>query len=89
MVDGKINHDALKGSQYSENVYSMDFDFDKKADIKKSISVSFAYPKEYSDPRTGYDPMFGFDDKVSVAGEACMRAERIAEDHRRCLSEEH
>lgn len=80
MVDGKINHDAIPGKKYSENIYSMDFDFDKKADVKKTATVSFAYPKEYKDPNNGYNALYGFDDKVNVAGESCMLAEKIADE---------
>lgn len=79
LVNEKINHDGIPGKKYTSNVYSMDYDFDKKKDIQKSVTINFAYPNAYSDPKTGYDPLFGFDEKSSVPGEACMLAEKISD----------
>lgn len=81
LENGQINHDKIPGKMYSENIYSMDYEFDKKADIKKSVTLTFGYSKAYSDPRNGYKPLFGFEDRASkVPGEACMLAEKIADE---------
>lgn len=79
--DGTINHDAIPGKMYSENVYSMDYEFDKKTDVKKSVTVSFGYPVSYDDPKNGYKALYGFEPRMTNApGEACIRAEKIAEE---------
>ncbi|AUO00098.1 hypothetical protein DOM21_00230 [Bacteriovorax stolpii] len=82
LVDGQLKHDDIPGKLYSENIYSMDYEFDKKADVKKSVTLTFGYPKAYNDPRNGYKPLFGIEDRVkgSVPGESCMLAEKIADD---------
>ncbi len=76
VVNGKLNHDIVPGKMYSETIYSMDYDFDPKVDYAKSVKLSFGYPSEY-DNKNGYDPLYGFDKKATVAGDACMRAETI------------
>jgi hypothetical protein len=80
LVGGKINHDKISGDKYTSSAYLMDYDFDKKKDQQKSISLSFAYPREYEDKKIGYDALYKFDDSVSVPGEACMRAETIGKE---------
>ncbi|MBY0414937.1 MAG: hypothetical protein K2Q18_12270, partial [Bdellovibrionales bacterium] len=80
LVDGKIDHDKVPGKYYTESKFSMDYEFDKKKDVQKSVSVTFAYPKEFNDPKTGYGAVYGFEDHIAVPGEACMRTEKVAKN---------
>lgn len=73
-----LDFSKVEPKQYSESVYTMDFDFDKKKDIKKTVTVTYGSPKSYfHSGATGYRPAFGFEDKTSVPGEACMRSEKV------------
>ena len=76
VVNGKLNHDMLPGKMYSETIYSMDYEFNPKVDYAKSVKLSFGYPSEFKGPN-GYDALYGFDERASVAGDACMKAETI------------
>lgn len=80
IVDGKIDYDRVPGKGYSESVSTFDYDFDKKKDVKNTVTVSYGYPKSY-DSDDGYKPLYGFEERSpNVPGETCMRAEKIAED---------
>jgi hypothetical protein len=80
-VDGKIDHDKLSGKDYESAVYPFTYDFDKKKDIQKSITVNFGYPVAYQDPKNGYDPLFGLTaNSDKVPGEKCMVMEKVAEE---------
>jgi hypothetical protein len=80
IVDGKIDYDKVPGKGYSESVSTFDYDFDKKKDVKNTVTVSYGYPKSY-DSNDGYKALFGFEDRTpSVPGESCMRTEKIADD---------
>lgn len=80
LTDGKVDLRNVAGSDYAETVYEMDFEFDKKADIKKTATVSFGLPKAYSDPRTGFKPLFGYDEKAGAVGVDCIEAEKISDE---------
>ncbi|NOT79226.1 MAG: hypothetical protein HOP07_09540 [Bacteriovoracaceae bacterium] len=77
MVDGKINHDMIPGKMYSEKIYSMDYEFDKKQDVTKTVKLSFGYPTEFDDPNNGYGPLHAFDPKATLAGDTCVKAETV------------
>ena len=82
LVDGKINHDAIPSTKYGSSIYSLDYDFDKKKDIQKSITVNFGYPVSYTDKRTGYDTFIenGILENESAPDMKCMGVEKIAEE---------
>ncbi len=75
---GTINWDKVPSNGYSESSTPFDYDFDKKADAKKTVSISYGYPKSF-DSDAGYPARYGFDENLKVPGEACMKAELIAE----------
>lgn len=76
-----LDFSLVEPKQYSESTYTMDFEFDKKKDVKKTVTVTYGSPKSYFHPgATGYKSLFGFDDRVSVPGEACMRSEKVASE---------
>jgi DNA/RNA-binding domain of Phe-tRNA-synthetase-like protein len=77
-ANGKMDYSKIPSNGYSESVTTFDYDFDKKADIKKTVSVSFGYPKSYNSP-DGYQPVNGINENASVPGEACMLAANISE----------
>lgn len=79
LVDGKIDYDKIPPKGYSESISTFDYDFDSKKDAKNTVTVSYAYPRSYMDPNIGYKPLYGFEERASVPGEACMRAEKIAD----------
>jgi hypothetical protein len=80
IVDGKIDYDKVPNKGYSESVSAFDYEFDKKKDVKKTVTVSYGYPKSY-DSSDGYKALYGFEDRTpTVPGESCMRAEKIADD---------
>lgn len=80
IVDGKIDYDKVPGKGYSESVSTFDYDFDKKKDVKNTVTVSYGYPKSY-DSDDGYKALFGFEDRTpTVPGESCMRTEKIADN---------
>lgn len=76
LADGKIDHDQIPGKSYSEYSYVMDYAFDKKTDIKKSVKLSYGYPVAY-DGKDGYGSTFGFDEKVALPQSLCMKAEKV------------
>lgn len=76
LKDGKINHDDLKGDNYSEYSYVLDYSFDKTRDIKKSAKLSFGYPKAFSG-KDGYAPTFGIDAAAELPSSLCMSSEKI------------
>lgn len=80
IVDGKIDYDKVPGRGYSESISTFDYDFDKKKDVKNTVTVSYGYPKAY-DSADGYPALYGFEDRTpTVPGESCMRAEKVAEN---------
>ncbi|MEA9354836.1 hypothetical protein SHI21_01390 [Bacteriovorax sp. PP10] len=80
IVDGKIDYDKVPGKGYSESISTFDYDFDKKKDVKNTVTVSYGYPKSY-DSDEGYKALFGFEDRTpNVPGESCMRTEKIADN---------
>lgn len=80
IVDGKIDYDKIPAKNYSESTYTLEYDYDRKKDIKKTVTLTYGYPKAYNDPKNGYKPLWGIDEKGSVPGEACMLAEKVAEN---------
>ncbi len=72
----KIFHDTLAGKDYSSYSYTMDYDFDKKADVTKSMKLSFGYPVSYAN-RDGYPTSFGEDKDVALPPTLCMNAEKV------------
>lgn len=80
IVDGRIDYDKVPRNGYSESVTAFDYEFDKKKDVKNTVTVSYGYPKSY-DSEEGYKPLYGFEERTpNVPGESCMRAEKIADD---------
>jgi hypothetical protein len=75
----KINHDLYSGKEYSEYSYVIDFDFDKTRDVKKSLKLSYGYPKAHQG-KTGYPTVYGKDTAVELPSSLCMDAEKIAAD---------
>ena len=73
-----IKWDQVPSNGFSESVTSFDYDFDKKADAKKTIAISYGYAKSFSSD-SGYPERFGFSENAKVPGESCMKAEMIAE----------
>jgi hypothetical protein len=79
IIDGKIDYDKVPGRGYSESISTFDYEFDKKKDVKNTVTVSYGYPKAY-DSADGYPALYGFEDRTpTVPGESCMRAEKVAE----------
>jgi hypothetical protein len=76
IVDNKVDHDNIEGKNYSEYSYVMDYEFDKKTDIKKTVKLSYGYPVAF-DGKEGYGSTFGIDEKVSLPGDLCMKAEKV------------
>ncbi len=76
LEDGKIDHSAREGKEYSEYSHVLSYDFDKKKDVKKTVKLSYAFPKAYSG-KDGYESLYGFDDKVELPSSLCMRAEKV------------
>lgn len=76
--DNKIDWDKVPSNGYSESLSSFDYDFDKKKDAKKTVSITYGYPKSY-ESANGYKPLFDFDNSATVLGESCMRAEMVAD----------
>ncbi|MDD4974252.1 MAG: hypothetical protein PHY93_07855 [Bacteriovorax sp.] len=77
LVDGKIDHDKTDGKEYSETPYILDYSFSKDKDIKKTLKLSYGYPKEYSRGKDSYESMYGYDNDVELPGSLCMRSEKI------------
>ena len=78
IAEGKIDWDKVPSDGYSESVTAFDYDFDKKSESKKTITVSYGYPKSF-DSSKGYPAKYGFDENATVPGEACMKAEKVAD----------
>lgn len=76
LVDGKIEHDNIPGKSYSEYSYVMDYSFDKKTDIKKTVKLAYGYPEAF-DGKDGYGNPFGFEEKVELPKSLCMKAEKV------------
>lgn len=76
LVDGKIDHDAIEGKQYSEYSYVLDYSFEKDKDIKKTLKLSYGYPKAFSG-KDGYPSPYGLDQDVGLPSSLCMVAEKI------------
>lgn len=78
IADGKIDWDKIPSDGFSESATSFDYDYDKKADAKKTIKISYGYPKSF-DSSKGYPARYDFDLDAKVPGEACMIAEMVAD----------
>ena len=81
LVDGKIDHDKISGKEYSEYPYVVDYTFDKVKDVKKTLKLSYGYPKAFKGNDAGsYGKPFGTDQSVVMPDSLCMEAEMIATD---------
>lgn len=79
--EGDFDHKKVTGPDYVESAYEMEYDFDKKADATKTMTVSFGYPRAFSDPKVGFQPAYGFDEKAGAVGDApCVSAEKISDE---------
>lgn len=76
LKDDKIDHDAIEGKNYSEYSYVLDYDFSKDKDIKKSLKLSYGYPKAFSG-KDGYQSSYGIDKDIELPSSLCMAAEKI------------
>ncbi len=76
LADGKIDHDKLEGKNYSEYTYVLDYSFEKTKDIKKSVKLSYGFPKAFAG-KDGYGSSFGIDNGVDLPSTLCMNAEMI------------
>jgi hypothetical protein len=79
LVNGKIDHDAIEGKYYSEYPYAVDYSFEKDKDIKKSIKLSYGFPKAFAG-KDGYQSPYGIDEAVNLPSSLCMVAEKIGTD---------
>lgn len=79
LVDGKIDHDAIEGKQYSEYSYVLDYNYEKSKDIKKTVKLSYGYPKTFAG-KDGYPSPYGLDTTVELPSSLCMVAEKIQGD---------
>lgn len=78
MTDGtNILHDTISGGNYSEYSYVLDYDFDKNADITKTVKVSFGFPTAFQG-KDGYNPAYGFEDGAELPSSMCMKTEKVA-----------
>jgi hypothetical protein len=79
LADGKIDHGKIEGKEYSEYSYILDYSFDKTKDIKKTVKLSYGYPKAFSgNSSDSYASSFGIDKSVAVPRSLCMDAEMVA-----------
>jgi hypothetical protein len=76
LKDGRIDHDKISGKEYSEYSYVLDYSFEKNKDIKKTLKLSYGYPKAYSG-KDGYPSTFGIDENVDLPSSLCMVAEKV------------
>jgi hypothetical protein len=77
VYDPKFNHDLVPGKYYTESTYLLSYDFDKKKDVKETISVSMGFPSAYNS-KDGYNPISEFESKSgSFPGVTCMLTETI------------
>jgi len=76
LVDDKIDHDKIPGKEYSEYSYVLDYSFDKDKDVKKTLKLSYGYPKAFSG-KDGYPSTYGVDTDVDLPSSLCMSAEKI------------
>ena len=76
LKDGKIDHDSIEGKQYSEYSYVLDYSFSNDKDIKKTVKLSYGYPKAFAG-KDGYPSTNGIDEKVELPSSLCMQAEKI------------
>lgn len=76
LVDDKIDHDKIPGKEYSEYSYVLDYSFDKDKDVKKTLKLSYGYPKAFSG-KDGYQYTYGVDADVDLPSSLCMVAEKI------------
>ncbi len=76
LKNGKIDHDAIEGKQYSEYSYVLDYNFEKDKDIKKTMKLSYGYPKAFTG-KDGYASSYGVDSSVELPSSLCMHAEKI------------
>lgn len=81
LVDGQINHDKINEDKNLSNIYKsaeyeIDYEFNKKNDITKSISLTFGFPVAFG---KDYGAKHAYDKDVAVPGEACMVAENVSD----------
>lgn len=76
LVDDKIDHDKIPGKEYSEYSYVLDYSFEKDKDVKKTVKLSYGYPKAFSG-KDGYPSSYGVDTDVDLPSSLCMSAEKI------------
>ena len=77
VYDPKFNHDLVPGKYYTESTYILDYSFDKRRDVKDTITVSMGFPSAYNG-KDGYSPISEFESKSgSFPGVTCMLTETI------------
>jgi hypothetical protein len=79
LEDGKVDHDKIEGKNYSEYSYTLDYDFDKVKDLKKTLKLSFGYPKAHQG-KDGYPSPYGVDSSIELPSSLCMSAEKVASE---------
>lgn len=79
LEDGKVDHDKIEGKNYSEYSYTLDYDFDKVKDLKKTLKLTFGYPKAHQG-KDGYPSPYGVDSSVELPSSLCMSAEKVASE---------
>lgn len=79
LVNGKIDHDTIQGKEYSEYSYVLDYSFSKEKDIKKSLKLSYGFPKAFSG-KEGYPSTYGIDEAVELPSTLCMVAEKVQKE---------
>lgn len=77
--NGKIPHKDIPGKEYAEAEYKFPYSFNKDEDSKKSISVSYGYPKAF-DAEDGFPPFYGKDRGTTFKGYECMIPEKSGRD---------
>ena len=78
LVDGKIDHDKVPKTGYTESNTSFGYKFDKKTEVVNDITVSYAFPKSYNSA-DGYKPLYGIiENAPPIPGQKCMLSEKIA-----------
>jgi hypothetical protein len=76
LADGKIDHDKIPGKFYSEYSYVLDYSFEKDKDIKKTLKLSYGYPRAFAG-KDGYPSAYGLDKSVNLPSALCMSAEMV------------
>lgn len=81
LVDGKIDHSKLEGKNYSQYSHTLDFNFNKKDDIKKTVKMTFGSPVSMQAGTDAYPGQYGIDQKVTslLPSNLCVVSENITE----------